>query len=82
LACANVFDRERFEALLLWLDTLQRSCAAADLPLADSDFDQFSEIAGHLEQEATYSRDQRAECAAAHARWLGVMRQFHLLPGE
>jgi len=82
LACARVFDRERFEALLLWLDTLRRCYAAADLPMAASDFDQFSDIAGYLEQEATYSRDQRAECAAAHAQWLGIMRQFRLLPEE
>lgn len=82
LACANVFDRERFEALLLWLDTLRRSCAAAGLPMAVSDFAQFSDIASYLEQEAAYSRDQRAECAAAHRQWLDMMRQFHLLPEE
>ena len=82
LACARVFDRERFEALLLWLDTLRRSYAAADLPMPVSDCDQFSSIASYLEQEATYSRDQRAERAAAHAQWLGIMHQFHLLPEE
>lgn len=80
LACAQVFDTERFEALLLWLDTLRRCYSAADLPMQASDFSQFSAIADALEQESTYSRDQRAECAAAHATWLGVMRQFHLLP--
>lgn len=80
LACACVFDRERFEALLLWLDTLRRCYAAADLPMAATDFEKFSDIAGYLEQEAAHSRDQRAECAAAHAQWLGIMRQYHLLP--
>jgi hypothetical protein len=50
--------------------------------MAESDFDRFSDIAGYLEQEATYSRDQRAECAAALARWLDVMRQFRLLPEQ
>ncbi|OYW74461.1 MAG: hypothetical protein B7Z37_17690 [Verrucomicrobia bacterium 12-59-8] len=82
LACACVFDRERFEALLLWLDTLRRCYVAANLPMAASDFDKFSEIADYLEQEAAYSRDQRAECAAALSQWLGIMRQFHLLPEE
>lgn len=80
LACAQVFDRDRFEALLLWLDTLQRCCAVGGLPMAASDFDHFDSIAGFLEQEATYSRNQQAECAAAHARWLGIMRQFRVLP--
>lgn len=80
LVCSQVFDGERFEALLLWLDTLRRCYSAADLPMQASDFSQFSAIADALEQGATYSRDQRAECAAAHATWLGVMRQFHLLP--
>lgn len=79
LACAQVFDRELFEALLLWLDALRRCSTAADLPMVASDFDQFSTIAGYLEQEATYSRDQRAECVAAHTQWLGVMHKFHLL---
>lgn len=82
LACACVFDRERFDALLLWLDTLRRCYAAANLPMAASDFNQFSNIAGCLEQEATYSSDQREECATAHAQWLGIMRQYHLLPEE
>ncbi len=82
LACAQVFDRELFEALLLWLDTLRRCYAAAELPMAASDFDQFNRIADYLEQEATHSRDQRAECLAAHTQWLGVMRQFHLLPED
>jgi hypothetical protein len=80
LACAQVFDRERFEALLLWLDTLRRCCAVAGSPMAASDLDQFDTIAGYLEQEATYSRNQRAECAEAHARWLGIMDQFRVLP--
>jgi hypothetical protein len=79
LACAQVFDRELFEALLLSLETLRRCYVAADLPMAASDFDQFSTIAGYLEQEATYSRDHRAECVAAQTRWLGIMRQFDLL---
>jgi len=78
LACAQVFDSARFEALLLWLDALQRSCAAATVPMAASDFDEFTAIANHLEQEATYSRDQRAECAKAYERWLNVMRRFGL----
>lgn len=82
LACARVFDRERFEALLLWLDTLRRCCAAAGLPMAASDFDQFRAIADCLEQEAIYSPDQRAECAAAHAHWLDIIRQFNLSPEE
>ncbi len=82
LACAQVFDRELFEALLLSLDTLRRCYAAAELPMAASDFDQFNCIAGYLEQEATHSRDQRVECVAAHAQWVGVMRQYHLLPGD
>ena len=76
LACACVFDRERFEALLLWLDTLRRCYAAADLPMLASDFDQFRSIATYLEQEATYSKDQREECIAAHTRWLGIMRDY------
>ena len=80
LACSQVFDRDRFEALLLWFDTLRRCCAVGGLPMAASDFDQFDTIADYLEQEATYSRNQRAECAAAHARWLGIMHQFHVLP--
>ena len=80
LACAQVFDRELFEALLLWLDTLSRCYAAADLPMASSEFVHFDKIAGYLEQEATYSRTQRAECVAAHAQWLSVMHRFHLLP--
>lgn len=82
LACAQVFDRERFQALLLWLDALRRCYAAAGLPMAASDFVQFDTIAGYLEQEAAYSRDQRAECAAAYAQWLKVMSQFNLLPDE
>jgi hypothetical protein len=82
LACARVFDRERFEALMLWLDTLRRCYVAANLPMAASDFDQLNDISSYLEQEAAYSRDQRAECAAAHTQWLGIMRQFRLLPEE
>src|ERR1700744_42277 len=70
LACARVFDRERFEALLFWLDTLRRCHAAADLPMAAADFDQFKDIASCLEQEAAYYRDQRAEWAAGHMQWL------------
>lgn len=76
LACANVFDRDRFEALLLWLDTLQRSCTASGSPMLPSDFDQFDSIANYLEQQATYSRDQKTECAATHAQWLSIMRQY------
>ena len=80
LACARIFDRERFEALLLSLDTLRRCCAAADLPMLTSDFDQFSSITTYLEQEATYSKDQREECVAAHTRWLNIMRDYQQLP--
>ncbi|MGA2871113.1 MAG: hypothetical protein ABSF34_18380 [Verrucomicrobiota bacterium] len=82
LACAQVFDRERFDAVLLWLDTLRRCYAAANLPMPVTDLDQFSVIASYLEQEATYSADQRAECAAAHSQWVAIMRQFRLLPEE
>jgi len=80
LACAKVFDRELFVALLLWLDTLRRSCAAADIPMTESDFDSFSAIAQYLEQEATYSRDQRVECNAAQSEWHDIMRQYGQLP--
>lgn len=79
-ACARVFDRERLEAFLLRLGTLQRCNATDDLPMAASDFDQFFDIPSHLEQEATYSHDQRAECAATPARWISIVRQFHLQP--
>ena len=72
LACAKVFDRELFVALLLWLDTLRRSCAAADIPMTESDFDSFSEIA--------QSRDQRVECNAAQSEWHDIMRQYGQLP--
>jgi hypothetical protein len=82
LACAQVFDRDRFEALLLSLEALRRSSAVAGIPLAESDFDQFRDIASYLEQEATYSRNQRQECAAAHAQWIGIMRQVSLLPEQ
>ena len=82
LSCARFFDRERFDALLLWLDTLRGSCAAANLSMLASDFDQFRSIASYLEQEATHSRDQRPECAAAYSQWIGIMRQFHLLQEE
>ena len=78
LAAGQVFDAELFEALLLWLDTLQACCAAAGVPMLASDFARFDTIASYLEQEATYSRDQRAECAAARERWLGVMQRLHL----
>jgi hypothetical protein len=82
LACACVFDRERFEALLLWLDTLRRCYAAADLPMLKSDFDQFSKIATYLELEATHSKEQREECIAAHTRWLSIMRDYQQLPEQ
>lgn len=82
LACAQVFDRERFEALVLSLDTLRRSCAVAGVAMAESDFDQLTDIVGYLEQEAIYSPDQRLECAAAHAQWLDIMRQFRLMSKE
>ncbi len=80
LACAEVFDPELFEALLLSLDALRRCYSAADIPMPRSDFSQFDIIANHLELQATHSRGQRAECAAAHSRWLALMRQNHLLP--
>jgi hypothetical protein len=80
LACAQVFDRELFDAVILWLDTLSCCYAAANLPMASSDFSQFDSITGYLEQAATYSRDQRAECATAHMQWIAIMRRFHLLP--
>ena len=78
LACAQVFDAELFEALLLWLDTLEACSTAAGVLILASDFAQFGRVAAYLEQEATYSRDQRVECIAARERWLGVMRRFHL----
>ena len=80
LACAEVFDSELFEALLLSLDALSRCCSAADMPMPRSDFSQFDIIANHLELQATHSRNQRAECATARSRWLALMRQHHLLP--
>lgn len=82
LACAQVFDGDLFDALLLWLDLLQRAYNTAGLAMSRSDFSQFDSIANYLEQEATHSPDQQAECAAAHAQWLDVMRQYNLLPEE
>jgi hypothetical protein len=78
LSCAQVFDRELFDALLLWLETLGRCYVAADLPMNASDFDRFNSISSYLEQEATYSRDQKTECAAAHLKWIGIMQQLNL----
>jgi len=79
LACARVFDGDRFEALLLWLDTLRRCCAAANVPMLESDFDHLDSISSYLEQEATYSKDQRDECALAYKRWLGIIDDFEQL---
>jgi hypothetical protein len=78
LACARVFDSERFEAVLLWLDVLRQCYDAANLPMARSDFSKFSAIANYLETEAEYSRDQKEEFKKARQRWAAVMQQYQL----
>jgi hypothetical protein len=82
LACARVFDGDRFEALLLWLGTLEQCYARAGTPMSRSDLTQFHVILSYLENEAEHSRDQQKECAEALKRWSAIMRHHNVMPQE
>ena len=81
LACACVFDRECFEALLLWLDTLRRCYAAADLPMLKPTLISSAKLQPILSSKET-PKEQREECIAAHTRWLRIMRDYQQLPEQ
>ena len=76
LVCAQLFDAERFEAMLLWLESLQRFHAANAEPIPQTYFEDFDAISNHLEIQSRYSKTQKEECTAALAKWSQVLDVF------
>lgn len=76
LACAQYFDTERFEAMLLGLESLKRFHEANSEPMRPTYFERADSIANHLEIQSRYSKTQKQECAAALSRWHEVLKAF------
>ncbi len=76
LLCAQYFEEDRFYALILWLDALQRFHTANAEPMRPVYFDDFDKISAHLEIQSKYSKAQKEVCSAALARWSEVMDSF------
>lgn len=78
LACAKVFDPERFDAIMLWSKLLRRCYSLAGMSIPSYTFRHFPTIRQFLEQEATYSQDQKLECDRALVQWSGLMGELGL----
>lgn len=73
LACAQYFDLERFEAMILWLKTLKRFHDANALPMLSIYFQEAGSISALLETQSRYSKTQRDACSVALVEWRGVL---------
>lgn len=69
LTCAEYFDAERFDAMLLWLETLKQFYDANEKSMSPIYFEDADDISHCLEVQATYSKTQREICAEALIRW-------------
>jgi hypothetical protein len=78
LACAQYFDAERFEATLLWLESLKRFHEAHSEPMSPAYFERADSISNHLEIQSRYSTKQKQVCAAALGRWHEVLIAFRV----
>ncbi len=76
LACAQYFDTERFEAVVLWLASLKRFHEANAEPMPTSYFDDFEGIRNHLEIQSTYSPTQKKECLDALHQWDHILTEY------
>ena len=76
LVCAQFFDAERFEAMLLWLGVLKRFHEANAEPVPATYFAPAALITNHLEIQSRYSKTQQTVCAAASAKWTRTVEQF------
>jgi hypothetical protein len=76
LACAQHFDMERFEALILWLKELKKFHDHRYEPMEDFYFDDFLSIKGYLEIQSKYSTNQKEECTEALTRWEQVITDY------
>ena len=76
LACAHVFDVERYDAMKLWLELLKRCYVLADDEIPQYTFRHLPTIFQVLEQEATYSSDQKVECRNALFELREIMRNL------
>ena len=78
LVCAQFFDSDRYEAVLLWLGVLKRFHEANAEPIPMTYFEPADLVTNHLEIQARYSKTQKSVCADAHARWAQILEEFHV----
>ena len=76
LMCAQYFDAERFEAMLLGFAELKRFHEANCEPMLSSYFLHADGICNHLEIQMEYSATQKNECSEALVRWVDVLKGF------
>ncbi|ADE53334.1 hypothetical protein [Coraliomargarita akajimensis] len=76
LACAQVFDRERFEAMILWLEELKEFHEKNYEPMEEYYLDGFHSIQNHLEIQSKYSTDQKEECTEALSVWSKIIDEY------
>ena len=76
LACAEYFDAERFEAIILWLASLKRFHDANAEPMQLNYFNDFEGIRNHLEIQSEYSKTQKKECMEALTVWDRILKEY------
>jgi len=76
LMCAQYFDAERFDAMLLWLVSLKHFHDAKVEPMQAAYFLDADMISNNLETQSKYSKTQREAFLGALERWSKVLAEF------